>query len=304
MKQFTKMRTSHILKIVVNLLSIVSLVLFIHLLVSLNSQRTYSHWSKESREEILELERNVAKQEFQQHDRKGIEMDQKQVKKNILDAVLIVPDEMDERTRELKEVHDYIYKTLDKLQNDGDCEQKKIIRCHNSVLSGFGSTIHRHVICLHIAFALSRAFFIDHDYESFNGLASFTQLESGKCSYLKGKLSNITDRCNFKDRRCYKDETNFEISNTYKLLEFTHEADFPAPKYIPGTLPGNMKQKLEKLGVKSPWHWFTAQLLGYMVLRPNKEFQEIITQHLTNIQLQKESVGAHVRRGIDKIGKY
>lgn len=198
--------------------------------------------------------------------------------------------------RELKIVQDYIYDRLDKLQNDGNCADKKIIRCSNSLLSGFGSTIHRHVICLHIALALNRTFFIDQpQFATFNGLANFTRLESGKCGYLKRTLHSITDRCDFNDINCYIDKDGWQINNRYKLLEFTQEAKFPAPRYIPGTLPKIMRERLEVFGIKNTWHWFTAQLLGYMILRPDGLFKQKYETYLKQTPLRFPMVGMHVR---------
>ena len=93
---------------------------------------------------------------------------------------------MDERTKKLKEIHDSIYSTLNRLQTQVECNKTKIIRCHNSLMSGFGSSINRHVICLHIAFSLERSFIITHDDIGFNGLATFTNIESEKCGNLRG----------------------------------------------------------------------------------------------------------------------
>ena len=61
----------------------------------------------------------------------------------------------------------------------------------NPTMAGFGASVHQHVICLHIAFALGRMFIIDHDYKGFNGLAEFTKLESSKCIYLKKNMPSI-----------------------------------------------------------------------------------------------------------------
>nr|ADR32105.1 fucosyl_transferase [Hydractinia symbiolongicarpus] len=292
------MRSGKLARLFLNLVSVFCLIELLYFLMIMTiNQPAYDNWNADLKNEIIALEDRMSRKEVLKVEK----VEEGKVGREYLENMLKIPDHMDAKTRRLKDIHDFIYETLDKLQNEGDCEEKKIVQCHNSVMSGFGSTIHRHVICLHIAFALGRAFFIEHDYSSFNGLAAFTRMESGKCAYLKNKIPEIKSKCNFKDPKCYLNKDNFEIDNSYKVLEFTHEANFPAPKYIPGTLPKNMEKELYDLGVKEPWHWFTSQLLGYMILRPNHEFKEKLAQSLDVIQFQKPVISMHVRRG-DKIG--
>ena len=151
-----------------------------------------------------------------------------------------------ERKRKIQGIHEFIFNSLDKIKNEGNCEDKKIIRCQVSVVSGFGSLFHRKVICLHIALALNRLFFIDQpELKLSGGLPKFVNLEKGKCNYLKRSLNSISNTCNFVDPECYLDDFSLTINNTYKLLEFTHEANFPTAQYIPGTLPGNIEKRLK-----------------------------------------------------------
>ena len=217
-----------------------------------------------------------------------------------MDSLLAVPKILNEKEKKLKEIHDFIFNSLDKIKNSGNCDEKKIIRCHASVVSGFGSLVHRYVICLHIALALNRIFFIEQkQFSSFGGLPSFVKLEEGRCSYLKNSLSSITNRCDFSNPECYNDNYSYEINNDYKLLEFTREADFPAPKYIPGTLPKNIETRLMVLGIDNPWHWFTSQLIGYL-LTPNKKLQQKLNSHIQNIDFNRPVIGVHIRHGKDK----
>ena len=217
-----------------------------------------------------------------------------------VDSLLAVPKNLNENEKKLKEIHDFIFNSLDKIKNSGNCDEKKIIRCHASVVSGFGSLVHRYVICLHIALALNRIFFIEQkQFSYFGGLPSFVKLEEGRCSYLKNSLSSITNRCDFSNPECYNDDYSYEINNDYKLLEFTREADFPAPKYIPGTLPKNIETRLMVLGIDNPWHWFTSQLIGYL-LTPNNKLQQKLNSYTQSIGFNRPVIGVHIRHGKDK----
>ena len=211
------------------------------------------------------------------------------------DAILNV--NISDRKRKIQEIHDFIFNSLDKIKNEGNCEDKKIVRCQVSVVSEFGSLVHRYVICLHIALALNRLFFIDQpELKSFGGLPKFVNVEKGKCNYLKHSLNSISNTCNFVDPECYLDDFSLKINNKYKLLEFTHEANFPTAQYIPGTIPENIEKRLKALNVDKPWHWFTSQLIGYL-LQPNSNILEKINTHMGIFNFKKPVIGIYVDKG-------
>ena len=110
-------------------------------------------------------------------------------------------------------------------------------------------------------------------------------------------MPTIKNRCDFKDRKCYLyPMVPTDINNTYKILEFTGN-EFPGPKYIRSTVPQNIYMKLVALGVKHPGHWFTAQLLGYMILRRNTDFEQKFQQEMKKLKIQRPYVAMHIRRG-------
>ena len=156
---------------------------------------------------------------------------------------------------------------------------------------------HRWVICLHIAFALRRTYIIYEDKRyKFSGLPKFTEL--GKCEMeIRKKWRTIENRCNFNNYDCYDEKDGNVINNTYKLLEFTDAYMFPAPKFIPGTIPYGIEKRLIQLGIEKPWLWFTSQLLGYMLLHSNKEFERKYLNGVRMGALQRPIVGVHFRGG-------
>ena len=67
-----------------------------------------------------------------------------------------------------------------------------------------------------------------------------------------------------------------EVNNSKKVIEIFLKPSFPIPRYISSTIPSFIEDALVKLKIKDPWFWFTSQFLGYLVLRPNNEFQKTV----------------------------
>ena len=78
----------------------------------------------------------------------------------------------------LEDIHNKIWKQIQYLQEEGDCEQKKILHCENHQnYAGFGSMMMRYGACMQVAFALGRMFFIHQDqYKHFGGLFRFLKM--------------------------------------------------------------------------------------------------------------------------------
>ena len=203
----------------------------------------------------------------------------------------------------LKEIHQLIWQQIHTLQEEGDCERKKILLCKNvENFSGFGSNVHRYGVCMQVAYGLGRLFFIhQEEYSHFNGIFQWVKPESVKCGYLKNKyLLNNTNVCNAQNSFCYL-SNGYDIDNTHQVIEFnTMKAMVPYPRHIPGTLPEELKKNLLYLGIKTPWIWFTSQFLGYLLLRPNFEFNKTLIRSKENINFKSPVVGFHIRHG-DKL---
>ena len=159
----------------------------------------------------------------------------------------------------------------------------------------------RYGYCLQVAFALGRTMFIyQRQYQYFGGLNKWLRLEPEKCRYLKEKYRSYPNGCNLEDRRCYLDDNVLMVNNSYKVLEIFPKPSFPIPRYIPSTIPSFIEEALVKLKVKDPWLWFTSQLFGYLVLRPNDEFQKTLEHVKSSISYSNIGLSLHIRRG-DKI---
>ena len=202
----------------------------------------------------------------------------------------------------LKDIQDFIWNKLDELQESGNCEEKAILYCENADnVCGLGSMLFRYGYCLQVAFALGRTMFIyQREYQHFGGLNKWLRLEPEKCRYLKEKYRNYPNRCNLEDRKCYLDDNVLMVNNSNKVLEIFPKPSFPIPRYIPSTIPSFLEEALVKLKVKDPWLWFTSQFLGYLVLRPNDEFQKILEKVKSGISYSNIGLSLHIRRG-DKI---
>lgn len=201
----------------------------------------------------------------------------------------------------LQDVHNKIWRQIDSLQEEGDCEKKKILICENiDSYAGFGSMVMRYGACLQIAYALGRIYFIrQRHYAHFGGLSQWLQSGSKRCGYLLKKYGN--DTCNLHDAKCYL-QNGFDVNNTHKVLEYTPNMRFPAPRTIPGTIPKSLKEVLLSLKVEKPWLWFTSQFVGYLVLRPNEKFRKLFNDFAKNMDYRHPIVSMHIRRG-DKIGR-
>ena len=75
---------------------------------------------------------------------------------------------------------------------------------------------------------------------------------------------------------------------------------FPISRYVPSTIPSFIEKPLIELNVKNLWLWFSSQFLGYMVLRTNTKFQNLLANIKSNISFSNISFSLHIRRG-DKI---
>ena len=202
----------------------------------------------------------------------------------------------------LKDIQDFIWNKLDELQESGNCEDKAILYCENADnYCGLGSMLFRYGYCLQVAFVLGRTMFIyQRQYQHFGGLNKWLRLEPEKCRYLKEKYRSYPNRCNLEDRRCYLDDNVLMVNNSYKVLEIFPKPSFPIPRYIPSTIPSFIEEALVKLKVKDPWLWFTSQFFGYLVLRPNDEFQKTLENVKSSISYSNIGLSLHIRRG-DKI---
>lgn len=216
-----------------------------------------------------------------------------------LTDLLTVPSNLDQKIKGIQKIHEFIYYTLDRLQNKGNCEDKKIIRCTYSGDGDFASIMEKYVICLHIAFALQRIYFIDYE-RKYSNLGWFTKLESTKCIHLKKELSYIRNKCYFNDSSCYITDSDVKINNSYKLLELTDYKNFPSPRYIPGTMPMKMEAALREIGVDNPPHWFTSQLYGYM-LRPSEIFKKRFDKLINVVDLGKKAIGVAIKGADSRI---
>ena len=202
----------------------------------------------------------------------------------------------------LKGIQDFIWNRLNDLQDYGNCESKPLLYCESRYpFNGLGSMLFRFGACLQISFALGRTMFLNQrEYQHFGGLNKWIKLESKKCGYLKEKYRDYANKCNLKDRKCYLDDNVLEVNNSYKVFEIDMTYVFPVPRYIPSTIPSFIEQALKKLKIKKPWLWFSSQFLGYMVLRPNGEFQKTLDNIKSGISYNNIALSVHIRRG-DKI---
>ena len=201
----------------------------------------------------------------------------------------------------LRDVQQFIWNNLDELQSSGNCEDKLILYCRGHTLAGIGSMLFRYGACLQVAFALGRTMFIDQkEYEHFGGLNNWMKLESEKCGWLKERYRNHVDRCNLDERKCYLNGNILQVNNSIKVLEFYPRDMFPIPRYVPSTIPSFIERPLIKLNIKNPWLWFSSQFLGYMVLRTNTKFQQLLENIKSNISFSNMALSLHIRRG-DKI---
>ena len=205
----------------------------------------------------------------------------------------------------LKDIQEFIWNILDELQESGNCEDKAILYCESADnFAGLGSMLFRYGYCLQVAFALGRTMFIyQKQYQHFGGLNKWLRLEPKKCRYLKEKYRNYPNRCNLQDRKCYLDDNVLVVNNSNKVLEILSKSSFPIPRYIPSTVPSFIEKSLVKLNVKNPWLWFTSQFLGYLVLRPNDEFQKTLENIKSSLSYPNIGLSLHIRRG-DKITKH
>ena len=227
------------------------------------------------------------------------------VEKKIEKSILVNNSKSTKYFDTLKDIQDFIWNKLDELQESGNCEDKAILYCEGADnFSGLGSMLFRYGYCLQVAFALGRTMFIyQRQYQHFGGLNKWLRLEPEKCRYLKENYRNYPNRCNLEDRKCYLDENVLVVNNSYKVLEIFPKPSFPIPRYIPSTIPSFIEEALLKLKVKDPWLWFTSQFLGYLVLRPNDEFQKTLENIKSNISFSKIGLSLHIRRG-DKITRH
>ena len=201
----------------------------------------------------------------------------------------------------LRDVQQFIWNNLDELQSSGNCEDKLMLYCRGYSLAGIGSMLFRYGACLQVAFALGRTMFIDQkEYKHFGGLNNWMKLESEKCGWLKERYRNHVDRCNLDERKCYLNGNILQVNNSIKVLEFYPRDMFPIPRYVPSTIPSFIERPLIKLNIKNPWLWFSSQFLGYMVLRTNTKFQQLLENIKSNISFSNMALSLHIRRG-DKI---
>ena len=203
----------------------------------------------------------------------------------------------------LEDVHKVIFEQITSLQENGPCENKKILLCRNvEGFAGFGAMVSRFGVCMQVAYGLGRLFFISQpEYAHFGDIFHWLKPESENCAHLKVKYMNeaFTDKCNMHDRSCYL-ENGYDINNTHKVIELNTKALFPAPRHIPGTLPLEIETALLSFSIKHPWLWFTSQFLGYLLLRPNTMFNKSFHEMINRIGYSRNAIAFHIRHG-DKI---
>ncbi|XP_057311333.1 uncharacterized protein LOC130649132 isoform X1 [Hydractinia symbiolongicarpus] len=275
---------------VLRVVALMSFLLYMYVLTLFTFQQTsYEHFTSEIREELLQLE-NRSKYVQSDYNIRKVKVEED---KDALTELLSVPFILDPKLRTIQYVHDMVYETLDQLQNEENCEEKKIIRCTYSGDGDFASIMKKYAICLQIAFATKRMYFIDYE-PKYNNLGWFTELESTKCRFLKHKLSSIENKCNFNDARCK--ESVLQVNNSYKLLQLTDFKNLSSSRYIHGMMSKKMEEDLRESGVKNPILWFTSQFYGYM-LRPSKVFKKRFNYLMRFVNIQKPAVGFAVQEG-------
>ncbi|XP_012558955.2 alpha-(1,6)-fucosyltransferase [Hydra vulgaris] len=205
--------------------------------------------------------------------------------------------------KSLIEIHEHIRHQIHSLQEEGDCERKKILLCRNvENYAGFGSNVHRYGVCMQVAYGLGRTFFIhQNEYSHFDGIFQWVKPESSKCGYLKQKiLAGKLNTCNAQDPSCYLNN-GYDLNNTHQVIEFnTLIKRIPYPRHIPGTLPEELRKNLLYLKIEYPWLWFTSQFLSYLLLRPRLKFNEKLSALKEQINFTLPIVGFHIRHG-DKL---
>lgn len=211
----------------------------------------------------------------------------------------------------LEELHQLIWKQIAYLQEGGDCEKKKILHCEvNHNFAGFGSIVHRYGACIQVAYGLGRMFFIEQNpYKHFGGLTQWLLPESTRCGYIKKKYHSILrdskeyykNICKTNDKKCYL-KNGYDLNNTYKIIDYRPEPSFPLDRHIPGSIPQVIEKALKKFGVKHPSIWFSAQMISYLILRPNNRFLRALNVISHHIKFQHPIVAMHIRHG-DKVLK-
>ena len=202
----------------------------------------------------------------------------------------------------LKDLHELIMKQISNLQEEGDCEKKKVLICRNvENYAGFGSNVHRYGVCMQVAYGLGRMFFIEQDeYSHFNGVFHWLKPESERCGYLKKKyFDNYSKICNIQNPACYH-SNGYDVNNSHHVMEFNTMGRYPYPRHVPGTIPKSLESNLLSLGIKHPWMWFTSQFLGYLLLRPTPQFKQKLEAFRNKASFSSPVVGFHVRHG-DKL---
>lgn len=210
---------------------------------------------------------------------------------------------------QLKEIHDRIWRQIFALQEGGDCEKKKILYCEvKNNIAGFGSMFHRYGACVQAAYALGRMFFIaQNPYKHYGGLSNWLKPESKRCGYMKNNIENILNNpaekyvsfCPVNDPKCYFN--GYDVNNSYRILHFVPEPDFPTLRVIPGSIPERTEKELRELNIHNTRLWFSAQMISYLLFRPNKEFVEKLNRISNEIKFQHPVVGMHIRHGKDKM---
>ncbi|XP_057304706.1 alpha-(1,6)-fucosyltransferase-like [Hydractinia symbiolongicarpus] len=209
----------------------------------------------------------------------------------------------------LEDVHNEIKNQLVFLQEEGDCEKKKILHCEIiNNFAGLGSMMHRYGACIQVAYGLGRMFFIEQNtYKNIGGLSQWLLSESTRCGYIKEKyhrtLRNPKEYyknvCRTNDKNCYL-ENGYDLNNTYKIIIFYPQAEFPTPRHIPGTIPMRLEKTLQRLHVADPRLWFSAQMLSFF-LTPNKKFRKKLNIIRSEIKFRHPIVGMHIRHAPHKM---
>ena len=202
----------------------------------------------------------------------------------------------------LEKIHNRIWKEIESLQEDGDCNKKKILHCENVFsIAGLGSMMMRYGVCLQVAFGLGRTFFIHQkEYAHFGGLTRFLRNESTKCGHLKYAYDpKGKDACNAHDQGCYL-KNKYEFNNTHKVLVYNTMNRYPAPRRIPSTLPREIEEQLIKLKMPDPWLWFSSQFLGYLVMHVQPDFKAKMEKFSRDMNFQYPLASMHIRGGKDK----
>ncbi|XP_057305385.1 alpha-(1,6)-fucosyltransferase-like [Hydractinia symbiolongicarpus] len=210
-------------------------------------------------------------------------------------------EKVDFRLSSLGRIRSTIWSQIENLQEAGNCEDKRILHCEVlTEIAGFGSMMHRYGACMQVAYGLGRIAVIKmKQYEHFGGLERWLLPLSKNCDHLKNTYKTYKSKCNVHHASCYL-KNGYDVNNTYKVLKFRPGPKYPYPRHIPGTIPVVIEAALYRLKIADPKIWFSAQFLGYLLLRANKSFKQRLNDLSKQVKYQYPIVSMHIRHG-DKL---